>query len=83
MDPKITHIFNQINVEPLSLFRPLLAGMILNSFYSSLILKKTSGIEITDQVRDQTLQEVVDLYGRIDGAMQECDRTTPEKTKDQ
>jgi hypothetical protein len=45
--------------------------LIVNAYYSALLLKNAPGIEISQEVRDQTLQEIFDLYGVIDGEFQE------------
>ena len=39
-----------------------IAGDLLNSFYSALILKKLSGIEITPELENDTVIEVVSRY---------------------
>lgn len=39
-----------------------IAGDLLNSFYSALILKKLSGIEITPELENDTVFEIVSRY---------------------
>jgi hypothetical protein len=73
-------IFNQINVEPLKLFRPVLSGLLLNAFYSLLLLKKTSGVEITQKIEEEAIEEIFDLYGRIDETITKIfEQPPPEK----
>ena len=74
-------ILNQINIEPLKLFRPVLSGLFLNAFYSLLLLKKTSGIEITQKIEEQAIEEIFDLYGRIDEAIMKIFGQLPPEKK--
>jgi len=84
MDPKIINQFNQINVEPLKLFRPVLSGLILNAFYSCLLLKQASGIEITHEIHQETMDEVIRVYRRIDTSLlSHFDGKAPQNSPDQ
>ncbi len=62
---------NQINVEPLKLLRPIISGLIMNAYYSLLNLKQSSGVQINDEERKQTILEVFDKLGAIDRAVEE------------
>ena len=55
-----------LRVQPFKVFRPLISGLLLNAYYSSLNLKKASGIEITEDVLKETILEIYEIYGRID-----------------
>ena len=55
-----------LRVQPFKVFRPLISGLLLNAYYSSLNLKKASGIEITEEVLKETILEIYEIYGRID-----------------
>ena len=48
------------------LIAPICAGQLSSAFYSALILKKLNGKELTPEVRDQTFQEVLDLWGLLE-----------------
>lgn len=43
----------------MSIFAPLIAAQLTAAFYSALLLKKQSGVEITAPVEDQTRREVL------------------------
>ena len=73
MEIKNIHHFIKTNIQPLELFRPVISGLIVNAYYSLLLLKKFSGIEISPEIEDQAIQEIFELYGRIDGALQNPD----------
>ena len=60
---------NQITVEPLKLHRPVISGLMLNAYYSLLNLKQSSGVQISDEERKQTLNEVFEMFGTIDRAV--------------
>lgn len=67
MDENIKTVINNINIDNhtiLTLFHPVISGQILNAYYSSLILKKLSGKEITPEIEGETLGEVFSLWGR-------------------
>ncbi len=55
-----------LRVQPFKVFRPLISGLLLNAYYSSLNLKKASGVEITEDVLKETILEIYEIYGRID-----------------
>ena len=55
-----------LNIDPFKFFRPLIAGLLLNAYYSALNLKKASGAEITEETVKETILEVYEIYGRID-----------------
>ena len=61
-------IINQINVEPLKLLRPVISGLIMNAYYSLLILKQSSGVQITDEESELTMTEVLERLAAIDTA---------------
>ena len=63
---EIETVIKQINVEPIKLFRPVLSGLLLNAFYSLLLLKKSSGTEIMPEFEEETMQEVMKCFGQID-----------------
>jgi len=55
-----------LRVQPFRVFRPLISGLLLNAYYSSLNLKKASGVEITEDVLKETILEIYEIYGRFD-----------------
>lgn len=61
-----------INTEPLKLFRPVISGLIMNSYYSLLNLKHASGIELTEAEKKTTMDEVYAMFGDIDKRLQTC-----------
>ena len=67
------NVFHKINVEPLKLFRPVLSGLILNAFYSAMILEKSADKELTEDDEARILKEVLHGYGRIDEILKELE----------
>jgi len=61
-------------LDQIALFGPLMAGHVLNAFYSALVLKKLSGVELNDAVRTETLEEVLSLWNNIQGIIAEIPR---------
>lgn len=64
----------EINLDLVTLTAPINSGLILNAFYTALLLKKLSGVEITDEIREQTLEEVVGEWARVSAQL---DKTLP------
>ncbi|HHT9119751.1 MAG TPA: hypothetical protein ACFYD3_04295 [Candidatus Hypogeohydataceae bacterium YC41] len=62
------------NIDQVTLLGPLMAGHILNAFYSNLLLKKYSGIDITPQVKEETLEEVLLLWATIQSVLEKMPR---------
>jgi len=84
MEERIIRHFNTVNIEPLKVFRPILSGLFLNAFYSLLLLKKNSGVEITEEIEKQAIEEIFDLFGRIDEIMMKIfGQLPPENSKNQ
>jgi len=44
---------------------PLIAGLLLNAYYSALNLEKVSGVSITPEVEKETMVEVLRVYGEL------------------
>jgi hypothetical protein len=62
------------------IFRPLVSGLLLNAFYSGMILEKTVGKELTEDDKSRIWVEILDLYGRIDEGLKtllDSENTTP------
>jgi hypothetical protein len=84
MEIKNIHDYsNRIKVQPLDLFRPVISGLIVNAYYSLLLLKKSSGCEISQEIQEEAIQEVFELYGRVDGFLQNPDKTSPQSSEHQ
>lgn len=58
----INSIFQQLNASLTELKLHIIAGDILNSFYSALILKKMSGINITLDIEAEVMMSVSSKY---------------------
>lgn len=52
----------EIKIDTGMILSPLIAGHIANSFYSALLLKKLSGVEITPEIEKKTREEVIRLW---------------------
>jgi hypothetical protein len=65
---------NIININPNEIFHSLIAGLLLNAFLSSLSLKKMSGIDLTEGVRIETLENVIRLHGLVSQAILDAAR---------
>jgi len=63
------------NLDQAALLGPLMAGDLLNAFYSALLLKKLSGVDLTDEVRDDVRQEVIDQWTRFLALFEQYRRT--------
>jgi len=54
-----------ITIDQVTLLSPLMAGEILNAYYSALLLKQQQGIELTEEIKTDTLTEVLLLWSNI------------------
>ena len=61
-------------LDQIALFGPLMAGHLLNAFYSALLLKKLSGIEMNDDSREETFREVFLEWGKIQEMIEKIPR---------
>jgi hypothetical protein len=68
---------NVINIDPSKLLRPLISATLLNAFFSALILKKLSGVELTAELKEETLTDLIRLFGVIDQAFVEVLQQAP------
>lgn len=55
-----------VHIDRNKLIAPICAGQMTSAFYSALILKKLDGKELTPETREQTFQEVLDLWGVLE-----------------
>ena len=58
----------KIDMSELDVYKfihPLIAGLLLNAYYSALNLKKISGVSITPEVEEKTFLEVFERYRAI------------------
>lgn len=81
--PKEMDHLNKINIEPLTLLRPVISGLIMTAYYSLLNHRQREGIQLTDEEKQQALNEVFDIFGKIDNSllkMFEVKRSTLQKT---
>jgi len=60
-----------IDIDPSKLLRPLISATLLNAYFSALILKKLSGVELTVELKEETLTDLIRLFGVIDQAFVE------------
>jgi hypothetical protein len=51
-----------INIDNMGIFAPVIAASLVNAFYSALLLKKECGKEVTIDLREKTIEEVVTLW---------------------
>jgi hypothetical protein len=72
-----------INVDPLKLLRPLISATLLNAYFSSLIVKKLSGEELTVELKKKTLADLVELFGIVDHAFFEALHGVPFQSRAQ
>lgn len=63
-------------LDLVTILSPIQAGLILNAFYTALLLKKFFGVDITEKIREETLQEVLEEWAEISV---ELDKTLPRK----
>jgi hypothetical protein len=61
----MTKIFKKLSLEQITSYWPLLTGHFLNAFYSALILKKLSGVQIDLTVEQETLDEILSKWNAI------------------
>jgi hypothetical protein len=66
-----------ITVDQLDLVGPVIAGEILNAYYSALLLKQQKGIEITTEIEQETLAEVVRIWSKIQILLKESAQKKP------
>ena len=65
MSEKQEQHFPQISINLDFLTITLNSGFVLNAFYSALLLKKQSGVEITPAIEQGVLAEVLDHWAEI------------------
>lgn len=56
---------NIITIDQIALLGPLMAGEILNAYYSALLLKQQRGEELTLEIEQKTLTDVFLLWAEI------------------
>ena len=61
-----------INVDSINVFRPVISATLLNAYFSSLILKKLSGLEITPELEDETLTDLFHKFDKIEDVFSEA-----------
>ena len=59
-------------VDNMSAFGPLIAAQLTAAWYSALLTKKTDGKEITEELGENTFQEVLDIWGVLCGSISEA-----------
>jgi len=65
-----------INLDQVALLGPLMAGHVLNAYYTALLLKQNSGIELSTEVKQDTLTEVFTTWTRIQTAIEDAPKKT-------
>ena len=60
-----SEVFKTLSVEQIIAHGPLLAGHFLNAFYSALLLKKLSGVQIDLKIEQETVYEVFSKWNAI------------------
>lgn len=68
-----------IMIEPFSTFAPLIAAQLVNAFYSSLLLKKLSGVEITDDEKNASREAALSQWARFLEILQSPKKSPSEK----
>jgi hypothetical protein len=58
----INAFFHQLNTSLIELKMHMVAGDVLNAFYSALILKKMSGVEITLEIEAEVMVDAFSKY---------------------
>jgi hypothetical protein len=54
-----------ITLDQMALLSPVMAAQVLNAYYSALLLKQQKGIELTPEIENETLNEVLLLWAKI------------------
>jgi hypothetical protein len=54
-----------ISIDQVTLLAPLMAGHVLSAYYAALLLKAQTGAEMTDEIRADTLSEVLLAWANI------------------
>ena len=54
-----------ITVDNMSVFAPVIAAQLTSAWYSALLLKKESGKEITAELREKTIQDVLEIWAAL------------------
>jgi len=57
------------SIDPWKIFRPLVSALLLNAYYSAMILEKTEGKELSEDDKSRIWKDVLHLYGRIDAGL--------------
>ena len=65
MSNKIQDAFKELSLAQITTQWPLLSGNLVNAFYSSLILKKLSGVQIDLNVERETLDDVFSKWNAV------------------
>jgi len=55
-----------VHIDRNKLIAPLCAGQMTTAFYAALILKKLEGKDLTEELREQTFHEVLELWGSLE-----------------
>jgi len=54
-----------ITIDQIVLLGPLMAAQLLNAYYSALLLKQQKGIDLTQEIEQETLTDVLSQWNRI------------------
>jgi len=65
-----------ITVDNMSVFAPVIAAQLTSAWYSALLLKKESGKEITVELREKTIQDVLEIWAALLASISEVLKKT-------
>jgi hypothetical protein len=54
-----------IELDQLALLGPLMAAQLLNAYYSALLLKQQKGVDLTQEIEMETLNDILLKWNKI------------------